>query len=74
MRDPNQMLWQSVAPVRATICSKLPFSERPNWGRVLAAVGTADAQMDPLAIDVSLNGVQVCTNSAPDADKSKGEL
>jgi glutamate N-acetyltransferase/amino-acid N-acetyltransferase len=27
--------------------------------------------MDPLAIDVKLNGVQVCTNSAPDADKSK---
>ena len=26
--------------------------------------------MDPLAIDVKLNGVQVCTNSAPDADKS----
>jgi glutamate N-acetyltransferase/amino-acid N-acetyltransferase len=42
----------------------------PNWGRVLAAVGTADADMDPLAIDVKLNGVQVCTNSAPDADKS----
>jgi glutamate N-acetyltransferase/amino-acid N-acetyltransferase len=47
------------------------FGGDPNWGRVLAAVGTADAQMDPLTIDVSLNGVQVCTNSAPDADKSK---
>ena len=47
------------------------FGGDPNWGRVLAAVGTADAHMDPLRIDVSLNGVQVCTNSAPDADKSK---
>ena len=47
------------------------FGGDPNWGRVLAAVGTADAQMDPLAIDVKLNGVQVCTNSAPDADKTK---
>jgi len=46
------------------------FGGDPNWGRVLAAVGTADAHMDPLAIDVKLNGVQVCTNSAPDADKS----
>jgi glutamate N-acetyltransferase/amino-acid N-acetyltransferase len=46
------------------------FGGDPNWGRVLAAVGTADAQMDPLAIDVTLNGVQVCMNSAPDADKS----
>ena len=46
------------------------FGRDPNWGRVLAAVGTADAQMDPLAIDVRLNGVQVCTNSAPDGDKT----
>lgn len=46
------------------------FGGDPNWGRVLAAVGTADAQMDPSAIDVKLNGVQVCTNSAPDADKT----
>ena len=46
------------------------FGGDPNWGRVLAAVGTADAHMDPLAIDVKLNSVQVCTNSAPDADKS----
>jgi glutamate N-acetyltransferase/amino-acid N-acetyltransferase len=46
------------------------FGGDPNWGRVLAAVGTADAQMDPLAIDVRLNGVQVCTNSAPDGDKT----
>jgi glutamate N-acetyltransferase/amino-acid N-acetyltransferase len=47
------------------------FGGDPNWGRILAAVGTADAHMDPLTIDVALNGVQVCTNSAPDADKSK---
>jgi glutamate N-acetyltransferase/amino-acid N-acetyltransferase len=47
------------------------FGGDPNWGRVLAAAGTADAHLDPLTIDVKLNGVQVCTNSAPDADKSK---
>ena len=46
------------------------FGGDPNWGRVLAAAGTADAHLDPLVIDVKLNGVQVCTNSAPDADKS----
>ena len=46
------------------------FGGDPNWGRVLAAVGTADAHMDPLAIDVKLNGVQVCFNSAPDANKN----
>ena len=46
------------------------FGGDPNWGRVLAAVGTADAFMDPHTIDVSLNGVPVCVSSAPAADKS----
>lgn len=45
------------------------FGGDPNWGRVLAAVGTANAQLDPLSIDVKLNGVQVCRNSAPYGDK-----
>ena len=47
------------------------FGGDPNWGRVLAAVGTADAFMDPNNIDVSLNGIQVCVSSAPGDDKSK---
>ena len=46
------------------------FGGDPNWGRVLAAAGTANAHLDPFKIDVRLNGVQVCTNSAPDADKT----
>jgi glutamate N-acetyltransferase/amino-acid N-acetyltransferase len=37
----------------------------PNWGRVLAAVGTTTARYDPLAVDVSINGVMVCRDSAP---------
>ena len=45
-----------------------------NWGRVLAAVGTTSATFDPLAIDVSLNGVMVCKNSAPGADRSDVDL
>ena len=46
------------------------FGADPNWGRVLAAVGTADAQMDPLNIDVVLNGVYVAKQSAPFEDKN----
>lgn len=46
------------------------FGGDPNWGRVLAAVGTAQAEMDPLTIDVTLNGVQVARNSAPFEDKN----
>ncbi|MCL2781208.1 MAG: bifunctional glutamate N-acetyltransferase/amino-acid acetyltransferase ArgJ [Actinomycetia bacterium] len=36
------------------------FGNDPNWGRVLAAVGTTDAAFDPDRIDVSINGVAVC--------------
>ena len=46
------------------------FGADPNWGRVLAAVGTADAQMDALNIDVVLNGVHVAKQSAPFEDKN----
>ena len=46
------------------------FGADPNWGRVLAAVGTADAHMDPLNIDVILNGVHVAKQSAPYDDKN----
>ena len=45
------------------------FGADPNWGRVLAAVGTADALMDALNIDVILNGVHVAKASAPFEDK-----
>ena len=47
------------------------FGADPNWGRVLAAVGTADAQMDALNLDVILNGIHVAKESAPFEDKNK---
>jgi len=47
------------------------FGADPNWGRVLAAVGTANAQMDALNIDVILNGVHVARESSPFEDKNK---
>jgi glutamate N-acetyltransferase/amino-acid N-acetyltransferase len=40
------------------------FGEDPNWGRILAAVGTANADIEPNLIDVSLNEVKVCENGA----------
>ncbi len=44
--------------------------EDPNWGRVLAAIGTTNAVMDATNIDVTLNGVQVCKASAPGEDRN----
>jgi glutamate N-acetyltransferase/amino-acid N-acetyltransferase len=46
------------------------FGGDPNWGRVLAAVGTASVELDSLTIDVTLNGVIVAKNSAPFEDKN----
>ena len=46
------------------------FGEDPNWGRVLAAVGTTSAYLDPLTIDVTLNGINIVRNSAAFEDKN----
>ena len=40
------------------------FGSDPNWGRVLAAVGMAEADMDPEKISVSFNGQPVCIDSS----------
>jgi glutamate N-acetyltransferase/amino-acid N-acetyltransferase len=39
------------------------YGQDPNWGRVLASVGTTDAVFDPADLDVALNGVWVCQGS-----------
>lgn len=39
------------------------FGSDPNWGRVLAAVGMADAEMDAEDISVTFNGQTVCEHS-----------
>ena len=40
------------------------FGRDPNWGRVLAAIGTTAASFEPDRLDVSFNGVQVCRAGA----------
>lgn len=46
------------------------FGGDPNWGRVLAAVGTTTAYLDPLTIDVTLNGIDIVRNSVAFEDKN----
>lgn len=50
------------------------FGEDPNWGRILAAVGTAEATLNSDFIDVYLNGLQVCRNGAAIASPEKVDL
>jgi glutamate N-acetyltransferase/amino-acid N-acetyltransferase len=59
---------------RSNLFKAAIFGNDPNWGRVLAAVGTTDAQFDPYGIDVAMNGVQVCRAGEPDASRDLVDL
>jgi glutamate N-acetyltransferase/amino-acid N-acetyltransferase len=48
--------------------------EDPNWGRILAAVGTTSADFDAAALDSAINGVWVCRDSAPGDDPAKVDM
>jgi glutamate N-acetyltransferase / amino-acid N-acetyltransferase len=50
------------------------FGNDPNWGRVLAAIGTTGAQFDPYDVDVTMNGVRVCTAGGPDRPRDEVDL
>jgi len=50
------------------------FGADPNWGRVLAAVGTTAAEFDPASLDVSMNGVQVCRAGGVGDDRALVDL
>ncbi len=50
------------------------FGNDPNWGRVLAAIGTTDAAFDPYAVDVSFNGVRLCHAGGPDRPVDECDL
>ncbi|MGR2754043.1 bifunctional glutamate N-acetyltransferase/amino-acid acetyltransferase ArgJ [Agromyces arachidis] len=50
------------------------FGNDPNWGRVLAAIGTTRAPFDPYLVDVSMNGVRVCHAGRPDRPRDEVDL
>lgn len=50
------------------------FGNDPNWGRVLAAIGTTQAEFDPYDVDVLMNGVRVCTKGGPDRPRDEVDL
>ena len=50
------------------------FGNDPNWGRVLAAVGTTRAAFEPAALDVTMNGVRVCRSGGVGEDRALVDL
>ena len=63
---------RSVA--RSNLFKAAVFGKDPNWGRVLASIGTTSARFDPADLDVAMNGVWVCRRSEPDESPEKVDL
>jgi glutamate N-acetyltransferase / amino-acid N-acetyltransferase len=63
---------RSVA--RSNLFKAAVFGKDPNWGRVLASIGTTKAAFDPADLDVAMNGVWVCKASTPAEDPAKVDL
>jgi glutamate N-acetyltransferase/amino-acid N-acetyltransferase len=59
---------RSVA--RSNLVKTAFYGNDPNWGRVLAAIGTTSAAFDPDAVDVAINGVTICRGGAAGDDRS----
>jgi glutamate N-acetyltransferase/amino-acid N-acetyltransferase len=62
------------AVARNNLVKTALFGNDPNWGRILAAVGTTDAAFDPDRLDVAVNGVWVCLGGCAAADRSTVDL
>jgi glutamate N-acetyltransferase/amino-acid N-acetyltransferase len=62
------------AVARNNLVKTALFGNDPNWGRILAAVGTTAAAFEPERIDVGVNGVWVCRGGAAAEDRSKVDL
>ncbi|MCW2818150.1 MAG: argJ [Marmoricola sp.] len=63
---------RSVA--RSNLFKAAVFGQDPNWGRVLASLGTTQAAFDPADLDVAMNGVWVCRESTPAEDPGGVDL
>lgn len=63
---------RSVA--RSNLFKAAVFGKDPNWGRVLASIGTTQAAFDPADLDVAINGVWVCRQSTPAEDPALVDL
>ncbi|GHJ48494.1 arginine biosynthesis bifunctional protein ArgJ [Catellatospora sp. TT07R-123] len=62
------------AVARNNLVKAALFGKDPNWGRVLAAVGTTGAVFESDELDVAINGVWVCRSGAAAEDRAKVDL
>jgi glutamate N-acetyltransferase/amino-acid N-acetyltransferase len=62
------------AVARSNLVKTAVYGNDPNWGRILASVGTTTARFDPTDLDVSVNGVRVCAGGQPDQPRELVDL
>jgi glutamate N-acetyltransferase/amino-acid N-acetyltransferase len=62
------------AVARNNLVKTALFGNDPNWGRILAAVGTTGAAFEPDQVDVAVNGVWVCRSGAAAESRAKVDL
>lgn len=62
------------AVARSLLVKTAIFGRDPNWGRILAAVGTTSARFEPDQVDVGVNGVLVCRGGAAGEDRQRVDL
>ena len=68
----------AVAAARAVARDSLVktafFGSDPNWGRIVMALGNADAHVEPSTLDVTVNGVLLCQGGTRAADREGADL
>ena len=70
----NDAVTAGRAVARSNLVKCAIGGEDPNWGRILAAVGTTNAVFDPDRLNVAVNGVWVCRHGAAGDERAKVDL
>ena len=70
----NDAVEVARAVARSNLVKCAIFGADPNWGRIVAAVGTTSAAFEPTHLDVRINGVMVCRACGVGEDRSAVDL
>lgn len=62
------------AIARSNLFKCAVYGKDPNWGRILASIGTTQATFDPATVDIAFNGVWVCSAGEPGEPRDKVDL
>ncbi len=73
-RDDAEALVAARAVARDSLVKTALFGSDPNWGRIAAAVGAAEALVDPQTLSVTVNGVLLCQAAAAVGDRTRADL